>query len=104
MPWPDLLSPSPTRSDPGAPDQSARVRGALHAHSRRSGVCCRAPDRSRTGLVLQRNSASCGIPAVRGHRRRCMPAAMLRFIALQVGAEPADLASYAERDQTRREH
>ena len=33
-----------------------------------------------------------------------MPAAMLRFIALQVDADPADLASYAERDQTRREH
>jgi len=33
-----------------------------------------------------------------------VPAAMLRFIALQVGAEPADLLGYAERDQTRREH
>ena len=33
-----------------------------------------------------------------------MPAAMLWFIALQVGAEPADLLGYAERDQTRREH
>ena len=33
-----------------------------------------------------------------------MPAAMLRFIALQIDADPADLASYAERDQTRREH
>jgi TnpA family transposase len=33
-----------------------------------------------------------------------VPAAMLRFIALQVGAEPADLPGYAERDQTRREH
>lgn len=33
-----------------------------------------------------------------------MPAAVLRFIALQVDAAPADLASYAERDQTRREH
>ena len=33
-----------------------------------------------------------------------MPAAMLRFIAQQVGAEPADLLGYAERDQTRREH
>lgn len=32
------------------------------------------------------------------------PAAMLRFIAFQVGAEPADLLGYAERDQTRREH
>lgn len=32
------------------------------------------------------------------------PAAMLRFIALQVGAEPVDLLGYAERDQTRREH
>ena len=29
---------------------------------------------------------------------------MLRFIALQVDATRADLASYAERDQTRREH
>jgi Domain of unknown function (DUF4158) len=33
-----------------------------------------------------------------------MPAAMLRFIALQIDADPADLDSYAERDQTRREH
>ena len=33
-----------------------------------------------------------------------MPAAMLRFIAQQVGAEPVDLLGYAERDQTRREH
>jgi hypothetical protein len=33
-----------------------------------------------------------------------MPAAMLRFIAQQVGAEPSDLAGYAARDQTRREH
>ncbi len=33
-----------------------------------------------------------------------LPAAMLQFIAQQVGAEPLDLLDYAERDQTRREH
>jgi TnpA family transposase len=33
-----------------------------------------------------------------------IPLGMLRFIALQVGAEPPHLSKYAERDQTRREH
>jgi len=33
-----------------------------------------------------------------------IPAAMLRFIAQQVGSDPSELSVYAERDETRREH
>jgi len=55
-------------------------------------------------LALQRNSASLRHPGRTWTPAEIMPAAMLRFIAVQVDADPADLASYAERDQTRREH
>jgi TnpA family transposase len=33
-----------------------------------------------------------------------LPASMLRFIAQQIGGRPSDLAMYARRDETRREH
>src|SRR5262249_12894912 len=65
-------------------------------------VATHRTDANRLGVATQlcflRHPGRAWTPA------EIMPAAMLRFIAVQVGANPADLASYAERDQTRREH
>ena len=103
MPWRDLLSPT-QRAQVMALPTSLREYEELYVltPADREFVAAHRTDANRLGVAVQ----LCFLrsPDARGRRRRTMPAAMLRFIAQQVDAEPADLSGYAARDQTRREH
>ena len=103
MPWRNLLSPA-QRIQVLALPTSLREYEQLYTLTPADleFVAAHRTDANRLGVATQlcflRHPGRAWTPA------EIMPAAMLRFIALQVDAAPADLASYAERDQTRREH
>ena len=103
MPWQDLLSPA-QRVQVLALPTSLREYEELYTLTPADleFVAAHRTDANRLGVATQlcflRHPGRAWTPA------EIMPAAMLRFIALQADADPADLASYAERDQTRRDH
>jgi len=103
MPWQDLLSPA-QRAQVMALPASLREYEELYTltPADQEFVASRRTNANRLGAAVQlcflRYPGRAWTPA------ELVPAAMLRFIALQIGAEPADLPGYAERDQTRREH
>lgn len=103
MPWQDLLSPAQRLQVMALPASLREYEefytlipadlefvAAHRTHTNRLGVAVQ--------LCFLRYPGRAWTP------EEIAPAAMLRFIALQVGAEPAHLLGYAERDQTRREH
>jgi Domain of unknown function (DUF4158) len=103
MPWQDLLSPT-QRGQVMALPSSLREYEELYTltPADREFVASHRTNTNRLGISVQlcflRHPGRAWTPD------EMVPAAMLRFIALQVGAEPADLLGYAARDETRREH
>lgn len=103
MPWRDLLSPA-QRAQVMALPLSLREYEELYTLTPADleFVAAHRTSANRLGVAVQlcflRNPGRAWAP------EEMIPAAMLRFIAQQVGAEPEDLPGYAERDQTRREH
>src|SRR4051794_31793497 len=103
MPWRDLLSPT-QRAQIMALPTSLREYEALYTLSPADldFVAAHRTHTNRLGVAVQ--LCCLQYPGRAWTPEEIVPAAMLRFIALQVGAEPAHLLGYAERDQTRREH
>ena len=103
MPWRDLLSPA-QRAQVMALPVSLRDYEELYTLTPADlgFVAAHRTSANRLGVAVQ--LCFLRYPGRAWDPEETMPAAMLRFIALQVGAEPADLLGYAERDQTRREH
>jgi TnpA family transposase len=103
MSWQDLLSPT-QRVQVMALPSSLREYEELYTltPADREFVASHRTNTNRLGISVQlcflRHPGRAWTPD------EMVPAAMLRFIALQVGAEPADLPGYAARDETRREH
>lgn len=103
MPWRDLLSPA-QRAQVMALPTSLREYEELYTltPADQEFVAMHRTNANRLGVAVQlcflRHPGRAWAP------EETMPAAMLRFIAQQVGAKPVDLLGYAERDQTRREH
>ena len=103
MPWRDLLSPA-QRAQVMALPTSLREYEELYTltPADQEFVAMHRTNANRLGVAVQlcflRQPGRAWAP------EETMPAAMLRFIAQQVGAKPVDLLGYAERDQTRREH
>jgi hypothetical protein len=103
MPWQDLLSPA-QRAQVLALPASLREFEDLYTltPADREFVTAHRTHANRLGVALQ--LCFLRYPGRAWTPEELVPAAMLRFIALQVGAEPADLLRYAKRDQTRRAH
>lgn len=103
MPWRDLLS-SAQRAQVMALPASLREYEELYTltPADREFVAAHRTDANRAGVAVQ--LCFLRYPGRAWTPEEIMPAAMLRFIARQVETEPEDLAGYAERDQTRREH
>lgn len=103
MPWPDLLTPAQRVQILELP-ASLREYEELYTLTPADleFVAAHRTDANRLGVAVQ--LCFLRYPGRTWTPEETLPAAMLRFIALQVGAEPADLPGYAERDQTRREH
>lgn len=103
MPRRELLSPAERQQLTCLPND----RREIEAHytltpADRELVAARRGDHNRLGFAVQlcflRHPGWVWTPQEK------VPAAMLRFIASQVGAALDDLATYAQRDETRREH
>ena len=103
MPWRDLLSPT-QRAQVMALPASLREYEALYTLTPADleFVGAHRTHTNRLGVAVQ--LCFLRYPGRAWTPEETEPAAMLRFIALQVGAEPVDLLGYAERDQTRRGH
>jgi hypothetical protein len=103
MPWQDLLSPA-QRAQVLTLPTSLREFEELYTltPADREFVTAHRTHANRLGVAMQ--LCFLRYPGRAWTPEEIVPAAMIRFIALQVGAEPADLFGYAERDQTRREH
>jgi TnpA family transposase len=103
MPWKDLLS-SAQRAHVLALPTSLREFEDLYAltPADRQFVAQRRTNANRLGVAVQlcflRHPGRAWAPD------EVLPAALVRFVARQVDADPADLAEYAGRDETRREH
>ena len=103
MPWQDLLSPA-QRAQVLALPTSLREYEELYTLTPADleFVAAHRTRPNRLGVAMQ--LCFLRYPGRAWTPEEIVPAAMLRFIALQVEADPADLPRYAERDQTRREH
>ena len=103
MPWRDLLSPAQCAQVMELP---TRLREYEEFYTLTPAdqefVAAHRTSANRLGVAVQ----LCFLrhPGRAWTAEETIPAAMLRFIAQQVGAEPTDLLGYAERDQTRSEH
>src|SRR3954453_14407353 len=102
MPWRDLLSPA-QRAQVMALPVSLREYEELYTLTPADLEFVAAHRTSANQLGVAVQLCFLRYPGRAWAPEETMPAAMLRFIALQVGAEPADLLGYAERAQTRRE-
>ena len=103
MPWQDLLSPA-QRFQVMALPASLREYEELYTLTPADleFIAAHRTHSNRLGVAMQ--LCFLRYPGRAWTLEEIAPAGMLRFIALQVGAEPAHLPGYAERDQTRREH
>jgi TnpA family transposase len=103
MPWRDLLSPA-QRAHVLALPTSLREFEELYTltPADREFIATRRTNANRLGVAVQ----LCFLrhPGRAWTLEEVIPAAMLRYIASQVGAAPDDLRGYADRDETRREH
>jgi TnpA family transposase len=103
MPWRDLLSPTQRVQVVALPTSLREYEGLYTlTPADMDFVAAHRTHTNRLGVAVQ--LCFLRYPGRAWTPKEIAPAAMRRFIALQIGAEAVDLLGYAERDQTRREH
>ncbi|MGE5294833.1 MAG: Tn3 family transposase [Solirubrobacterales bacterium] len=103
MPWRDLLSSAQRSQLLALPTARREIEEAYTlTPADRDFIAMHRTVSNRLGMAMQlcflRHPGRAWTP------EEVIPPSMLRFIADQVDASPSDLAGYARRDQTRREH